>query len=231
MVAEATAAMTDVDLILFVIEVEPGGPGRRSALGPGDRFILESLPRQGPPVVLVVNKIDRARKSRLLPLVEEVKEVFPFREILLISALTGDNAGDLPARLLAYLPEGPPLFPAEYATDQTARFMASELIREKLLHHTRQEIPHETCVLVEEFQEREDGLRRIHATILVEKESQRKIIIGREGGMLKRVGTEARLELESLLGGKVYLELWVKVRQGWRDDVNILTRLGLRKTS
>ncbi|MGH9870611.1 MAG: GTPase Era [Candidatus Polarisedimenticolia bacterium] len=228
MVAEATQAMQGVDLVLFMIEPElpsrPGGPW----LGPGDRFIVSQLPKDGPPVILVVNKIDRLRRDSLLPLIDALKDVFPFREILLVSALKGDNTHDLPEILLKHLPEGPPLFPGDGFTDRTERFLAGELVREKILHHTRQEIPHETAVMITRFEHTERGLVAIDATILVDKESQKKIVIGRDGQMLKMVGSEARVELEGMLGFQVMLKLWVKVREGWRDDDRTLRELGVR---
>ncbi|HKY31345.1 MAG TPA: GTPase Era [Candidatus Polarisedimenticolia bacterium] len=228
MVAEATGSMQEVDLILFMVEAAPGRrPGADPGIGPGDRFILSQLPRQGPPVVLAINKIDLVRKEQLLPLIDRVKNLFPFREILLMSALTGENAGDLAERLLAHLPEGPALYPQDQPTDQHERRMAAELVREKILHHTRQEIPHETAVLIDRFERADSGLITIEASILVEKESQKKIVIGHEGQMLKVVGSEARAELEDLLDGRIFLKLWVKVRQGWRDDERTLRELGI----
>ena len=225
MVAQATAAMRDVDLILFMIEATDTPPW----LGPGDRFILGQLPRETPPVILVINKVDRIRnKEKLLPMIAGVKDQFPFREILLISAQTGQNTQDLAERLLPYLPEGEPLFPAEQFTDQQERFLAAELIREKILHHTRQEIPHETCVIIESWNEDREDLTKIEATVLVEKDSQRGILIGHEGSLMKTVGTEARADLENLLGRPVYLKLWVRVRGGWRDDDTVLKDLGIR---
>jgi GTP-binding protein Era len=220
MMAEATGALLRADLILLVVEAT----GR--SFGPQDRTILEQLPAGGPPVVLVINKIDRVARQALLPLIARVKDLFPFREILLVSALTGDGMDDLPERIIACLPEGPPLFPGDDLTDQTIRSMAAEIVREKLLHHTRQEIPHELCVLIDTFEEKE-SLTRIEASILVERDSQRRIVIGREGSMLKTVGTEARVEIETLLGRKVFLNLWVKVRPGWREDHGILRAMGL----
>ncbi len=235
MVAEASEAMRGVDLIMFVIEA--GGArrearGRRpaDALGPGDMFVLSMLPREGTPVVLAINKVDRVRKASLLPVIAAVKDLFPFQDIFPISALTGENTEGLAERLLSYLPEGEPLFPEEDLTSQHERFLAAELVREKILHHTRQEIPHETCVLIDRYEESADGLRRIEATILVEKESQKAIVIGRDGALLKTIGIEARLELERLLGGRVFLRTWVKVREGWRDDEATLRALGLRRT-
>ena len=225
MVADATEAMAGADLIMFMCEVEEGWR-TTSGFGPGDRFILSRLPREGVPVVLGINKIDRVKKSRLLPIIDSLKDAFPFREILLFSALTGDNTGDLAEKLISWLPEGEPLYPEDELTDQTVRAMACELIREKLLNHTRQELPHETCVLLDLYAD-EPALTRIEATVLVDRESQRKMVIGREGGMMKAVGTEAREEIERLIGRKVFLRIWVKVREGWRDDRRVLSQLGL----
>jgi GTP-binding protein Era len=227
MVAEATEAMQDVDLVLFMIEADPPSRPGGSWLGPGDRFILSQLPKDRPPVILIVNKIDKVKRERLLELITTVKDLFDFKEILLVSALTGDNTQDLPEILLRYLPESEPLFPADDYTDRHMRFLAGELVREKILHHTRQEIPHETAVFITRFEPTEKGLIGIDATILVEKESQKKIVIGRDGQMLKMVGTEARRELERMLDAQVMLTLWVKVREGWRDDERTLRELGI----
>ncbi len=236
MVAEAGEAIRGVDLIVFVISAESGAAGSRRSgapprdlLGPGDRHILSLLPTEGKPVLLAINKVDRIRrKSDLLPRVDSVKDEFHFAEILLLSALTGENMQGIPEKLLSYLPEGPPLFPEEFYTDENERALSSELIREKILLRTRQEIPHETCVMIDSFVEKESGLRSIEASILVEKDSQKKIVIGRGGDLLKKIGTDARRDLEKLLGGKVFLKLWVKVRPGWRDDERTLRELGLR---
>ncbi len=232
MVADATDATRGVDLILFMVSADDGARSARGKpqpdLGPGDLYTLSVLPRGGPPVMLVVNKVDRIKKPALLPMIERVKDRFPFVGILLISALTGENTAGLAEKLLEHMPEGPPLFPDDYITDQSMRSLAAEIIREKILHHTRQEIPHETCVMIDSFAESESGLGRIEAIILVEKSSQKAIVIGRGGILLRTIGTEARLELEQLLGGKVFLKLWVKVRGGWRDDATTLRRLGLR---
>jgi GTP-binding protein Era len=233
MMGEATEAIREVDLILFLISADPGrgrGAPPTDLLGPGDRYTLSLLPRTGTPVLLAVNKVDRVRrKADLLPRVERVKDEFPFAEILLLSALTGENMQGIPEKLLSYLPEGQPLYPEEFSTDESERALTSEIIREKLLHKTREEIPHETCVLIDSFVEKESGFRAIEASILVEKNSQKKIVIGRGGELLKRIGTDARRELEVLLGGKVFLKLWVRVRAGWRDDERTLRELGLRK--
>ena len=232
MVADAAEAARSVDLILFMITAAAGKRGSSTAaqgdLGPGDLHTLSMLPRAGPPVLLVINKVDRIKKTDLLPMIQRVKDRFPFLEILLISALTGENTNGLAERLLGYLPEGPALFPDDYATDQSERSLTAEIVREKILHHTRQEIPHESCVLIDSFTETESGLRRIEASILVEKLSQKAIVIGRGGSLLKTIGTEARQELEELLGGKGFLKLWVKVRDRWRDDAGTLKSLGMR---
>jgi len=220
MVSEATGAVLRADLVILVIEASSGG------FGPQDRSILDQLPREGPPVVLAINKIDKVEKQALLPLIVKVKDLFPFREILLVSAQSGDGLGDLPDRIISCLPEGDLLYPADDLTDQTLRRLAAEIVREKLLHHTRQEIPHEICVLIDVFEEK-DELTRIEASILVERDSQRKIVIGREGSMLKTVGSEARAEIEMMLGTRVFLKLWVKVRPGWRDDRSVLREMGL----
>jgi len=217
MVDTSAGAMRAADLILFLIE--PDG------FGPADRAVLDVLPAGGPPVLLVINKVDRVRREALLPLIARTKDLFPFAEVLLISALTGENTGGLAEKLLAHLPEGSPAFPPEEFTDRPERFLASEIIREKILHHTRQEIPHETCVMIDAFETTSPTLTKIEASILVEKESQKKIVIGREGSLLKAAGTEAREELEKLLGCQVFLKLWVSVREGWRDDAVVLRRL------
>lgn len=228
MVAEATEAMQDVDLVIFMIEADPPSRPGGSWLGPGDRFILSQLPQGTPPVLLLVNKVDKVRKERLLDLIDSVKDLFDFKEILLVSALTGANTHDLPEILLKYLPESAPLFPADDFTDRHMRFLAGELVREKILHHTRQEIPHETAVFITRFEPTAKGLVVIDATILVEKESQKKIVIGRDGQMLKIVGSEARVELERMIDAHVMLTLWVKVREGWRDDERTLRELEIR---
>jgi len=220
MVEEAKAALRDVDLVVMVIDA--------CAFGTGDRFVISLLPRERVPSLLVLNKVDKMRKPDLLPLASSVNQMFPFAATYMLSALTGENAEDLPGRLLAFLPEGPALFPEDYITSQQTRFMAAEMIREKILRHTRQEIPHETCVLIESYQEDEEtGLVSVEATILVEKDSQKGIVIGSEGSLLKMVGTEAREDLERLIGQKVFLKMWVKVRPGWRDDPALLRQLGL----
>lgn len=227
MVAQTGQTMSDCDLVVMMVEAVPGPGGDAAGFGPGDRFVLGMLRPDGPKVLLAINKVDGVRKEALLPRLAAASQRFPFAGILMFSALTGENAHDLADRMLAHLPEGPALYPEEQFTDQVERQLVSEFIREKILHNTRQEIPHETCVIVETFQDGANGVTRIEATILVEKDSQRGILIGKDGGRLKTVGTEARLELEALLGRRLYIELWVKVAEGWRDDDRVLRRLGM----
>ena len=222
MVRVARQSVHDVDLVLVMVDAARG-------LGPGDRQAAESLVADGVDRLMVLNKIDRIRPiSRLLPLMQDVVEKWNFREVIPISALTGDGCDTLVERILAHLPEGPPLFPEDYLTDQTERSLAAERIREKLLALTRDELPHATAVLIERWEERPDGLVEISATILVDRDSQKQIVIGKGGQLLKQVGTEARLELEQFLGRKVFIRLWVKVRKNWRDDEGTLRDLGLK---
>jgi len=178
---------------------------------------------------MLLNKVDRvAPKTRLLPLIERGVEEWGFEEVIPVSGLTGDGCDRLLERLWALLPVGPAPYPDDYLTDQPERVIAAEWIREKLLREVRQELPHASAVLVERWNERDDGLLEIEATVLVDRESQRRIVIGAGGELLKRVGTAAREELEPFLGRRIYLRLWVRVRQDWRNDEGVLHRLGLR---
>lgn len=220
MVRQAHQIVHDVDLVLLMVDAHRG-------LGAGDRDAAELLRRAEIDTLLLLNKTDRVEpKSRLLPLMQAV-EKWGFHEIIPISALTGEGCDVLVEQVLARLPQGPPLFPEDYLTDQSQRRLAAERIREKLLELTNQELPHATAVITESWHERPDGLIEIEATILVDRESQKPIVIGRGGQLLKRVGTEARLELERFLNRRVFLRLWVKVRKNWRDDDRTLRELGL----
>ncbi len=218
MVKTALEAFREVDVILFM--VEPHDPGR------GDRFIIELLKRVQSPVILLINKIDIVKKSDLLPLIDHIKELYPFKEIIPISALTGNGIEILMNRIHDYLPYGPKYYPDEIITDQLERFMVSEIIREKITEMTEEEVPHSVAVEVAEWKEREDGLISIRSIIYVEREGQKGIIIGKRGSMLKSVGTAARIDMEKLLNTKVFLELWVKVKKDWRDDKKTLEELG-----
>jgi GTP-binding protein Era len=220
MVEAARQSLGSVDLALFLIDAAKG-------TGPGDEEAAMLLQRSGVARLGVLNKIDRVHdKTRLLPMMQTMQR-WGFAESFPVSALTGEGCDCLLERVVASLPESPPLFPDDELTDQPERALAAEWIREKILHHTRQELPHATAVLVERWQEREDGLLAIDATVLVERESQKGIVIGKGGSLLKRIGTESREEIERFLDAQVFLRLWVKVRPDWRNDPAILRRLGI----
>jgi GTP-binding protein Era len=222
MVDAATETLREVDVAVLVVDVsEPQGAG--------DRFVLELIRNSSVACVLALNKVDQVSKPTLLPLMQSYAAAAPFRAVVPISALTGDGVDALEREILTALPEGEPLFPDDYLTDQTERTLAAELVREKVLHHTHDELPYSTGVLIEQFEEpdRPGGLTRIHASILVDHDSQKPIVIGKGGEMIKRIGTEARKDLEDMLGGKVFLDLHVKVRQDWRDDERILDEMGM----
>ena len=219
MVDTATRSVSQGDLVLWLVEVD-------ERPGPGDRFVRELLARAGRKVVLALNKIDRVRKDRILPAIDAYRGLLDFAEIVPVSALTGDNVDRLEDVLVRLLPAGEALYPEDYLTDQPERFFVAEMVRERILHHTRQEIPYASGVVIESFKE-EEGLVRIHAAILVERESQKGILIGRGGSMLKTVGTEARRQIEAFLGTKVFLGLFVKVRPEWRDSEQVLAEMGL----
>ncbi len=219
MVAAATRSVGQGDVVLWVNEV--GAPP-----GPGDAFINRLLASVRLPVVLVLNKIDTVSKPSILPAIENWSRFGRFDEIVPISALTGENVDRLESVLLGKLPEGPALYPEEFVTDLPERFFVAEMVRERILHHTREEIPYVTGVVIETFEEGET-LVRIQAAIVVERQNQKGILIGRGGSMLKRIGTEARQQMEAFLGVKVYLGLFVKVREGWRENEAILGEMGL----
>lgn len=220
MVKIALEALKEADLILFLIEA-------KEPWGVGDRYILEQLKTVSSPVLLIINKIDLVQKGHLLPLLAESAKRHPFAEMIPISALAGENVDRLEEVLIRHLPEGPPFFPEETVTDQSLRFLAAEIIREKILFHTREELPYVVGVLLEEFKEEpKRKLTSVTATIFVERESQKAIVIGKGGLMLKKVGQEAREELEVLLGAKVFLQLWVKVKKNWREDAQVLREMG-----
>jgi len=222
MVQTATAAIAGVDVLLWVVDATVG-------YGPGDLRVAEVLrqKRGSARLFLVLNKVDVVKKLRLLPMLDRASKEFGIDEAWPVSAKTGENCPELLQGVLAALPEGPPLFPEDTLTDQPERALTSEIVREKILHKTREEIPHATAVAIDRWEDGEDGLTRIDATILVEREGQKAIVIGRGGEMLKQIGTEARLEIEGMLGRRVGLKLWVKVRSHWRDDEGTLRTLGL----
>jgi len=221
MVDAAVGSLAQVDLALWLVDAS-------EEYGPGDRYVGEVLRRAGKPVVLGLNKIDLVAKPRLLPLIDQYRRLMDFVEVIPLSALEGDNVELVADRLVAHLPEGDRLYPDDFLTDQPERFFVAEMVREQILRHTREEIPYSTAVVVDSFKEGEP-LVRIEASILVERDSQKGILIGRGGGMLKAIGSAARREIESFLGTKVYLGLFVKVREGWREDPGVLDEMGLGK--
>ncbi|MET4560425.1 GTP-binding protein Era [Lysinibacillus parviboronicapiens] len=215
--------LREVDVIMFMVNAE-------QKLGKGDEFILELLAGNPTPVFLVINKIDRVHPDELMGIIESYKERYDFAEIVPISALQGNNVENLLATLTKYLPEGPQYYPADQVTDHPERFIISELIREKVLHLTREEIPHSIAVVIEKIRRDEENEDKIHvaATIIVERDSQKGIVIGKRGALLKEVGIRARKDIEMLLGSKVYLELWVKVQKDWRNKATHLRDFGFR---
>ncbi|WP_026906221.1 GTPase Era [Paucisalibacillus globulus] len=222
MVKIAENTLNEVDVILFMINAEEG-------YGRGDQFIIDRLERVKSPVFLVVNKIDKVHPDKLLPLIEMYNEKYDFEEIIPISALQGNNVNHLLDVLKSHLPEGPQFYPADQVTDHPERFIISELIREKVLHLTREEIPHSIAVVIENIEKRESDQIYIQAAIITERKSQKGILIGKQGSMLKNVGKDARKDIEALLGSKVYLELWVKVQKDWRNKQSQLLEYGFRE--
>jgi GTP-binding protein Era len=199
------------------------------APGAGDRFVEQLVRASGRPALLALNKIDTIRKPDLLPLLERYGRDDAFRALVPISALSGDGVDRLDGEIAAALPEGDPLFDPAYLTDQTERSLAAELIREKVLRYTHDELPYSTAVVIDRFEEPPagGGLTRIYASILVDHASQKPIVLGRAGTMIKRIGTDARHDLEAMLDGRVFLDLHVKVRTDWRDDERLLDEMGL----
>jgi GTP-binding protein Era len=220
MMKVAQNTLKEVDLILFMINAKEG-------LGRGDEFIIEKLKETSTPVYLVINKIDEVHPDELLPLMETYKSLFNFKEIIPISALQGNNVEILLEQIKQFLPEGPQYYPADQVTDHPERFIVSELIREKVLHLTREEVPHSIAVAIDSMKKRERGdIVDIQATIVVERDSQKGIVIGKQGKVLKEVGQKARMDIEALLGSKVFLELWVKVQKDWRNKQSQLRDFG-----
>ncbi|MGM0481403.1 MAG: GTPase Era [Pseudomonadota bacterium] len=218
----AAAAMNDVDLVLFVVE--------NTKWTEDDSMVLEKLARTKRPVVLLVNKVDQLKdKSRLLPHLKWLSEQREFADMLPISATHGDNIDALRDIVKTYLQPGYHFYPADYVTDRSQRFMTAEIIREKLMRFTGEELPYETTVEIEQFGQSEKGTTHIHALILVERAAQKRMVIGEGGSKLKTIGTEARRDLEKLLDNKVLLKLWVKVKSGWSDDERALKSLGYRE--
>lgn len=221
MMKVAQSTLAEVDAVLFLVDVAEG-------IGGGDRFIIEQLKSVRTPVILVLNKIDKVHPEDLLPVISTYKELYPFAEIVPVSALQGSNVSTMLDQLTKYLEEGPQYYPADQVTDHPEQFVAAELIREKILHLTREEIPHSIAVTIEDMRVEENGIVRISAVIFVERDSQKGIIIGKQGAMLKQIGQQARQDIEALLGTKTFLELWVKVKKDWRNQERVLRDLGFR---
>jgi GTP-binding protein Era len=222
MVDAAVDTINEVDVLGLVVDAtEP--PGK------GDQFVLDLVKRARAPVFLLLNKVDLLKKSALLPMIERHAASRLFAEIIPLSAATGENVDRLERAIVDRLPEGEALYPADYLTDQPERFFAAEMVREQLLQFTHAELPFSSAVVVERFEEPAGprDLLRIHCTILVERESQKPIVVGRAGAMIKKIGTAARLELERFFETRVFLDLHVRVKSEWRDDDRVLQDLGV----
>jgi GTP-binding protein Era len=217
MMDEVESALDGIDILCLIVDAS-------ARLSPGDKFSLEWIRRFHGPVFLLLNKIDQVKKPHLLPLIDHYHREFEFAEIFPISALTGEGTLDLMNGWLTRLPEAPPYFPPDQFTDQPERFLAAEIIREKAILTTREEVPYAIAVLLDSFEETDD-LIRIRATLYVEREGQKGILIGKRGETMKKIGTEARKELESILGTRIFLELFVKVQPQWRQNPGIVRQL------
>ena len=223
MVESAYSALKEVDAVLFMVNAA-------EKRGPGDDFIIEKLKKIKTPVFLVLNKIDLISPDELLDRVESYQETIPFAGIIPISVLQGNNVQKLMTTLTNHLPEGPQYYPSDQITDHPEYFVVSELIREKILHLTKEEIPHSVAVTVDKMQKDEYDKVHVYANIIVERPTQKGIIIGKGGKLLKEIGVRARKDIEQLLGNKVYLELWVKVEKDWRKKKSHLQDFGYRTT-
>ena len=213
-------ALSERDLVLLIVDAS-------ERFGRGDAFALHLLKEYAPRTILLLNKIDVIAKPRLLPLIDQYSKLHEFEEIIPISAREGSGLESVMEAVLKCLPEGPHYYPVDMYTDQPERFLASEIIREKVISHTRQELPYVTAVLIDDFEEGKT-ITNIHATIVVERDSQRPIVIGAGGQQIKQIGTEARKELEKLFPPKVFLELFVKVEPHWRDNQAVVSSLDYR---
>jgi GTP-binding protein Era len=219
MVNEALASLKEVDGVVFLVDAAASQEEQ-------EKLAAEVLGPSSPPVILALNKIDLVEQVRATRLLERFTSLHPFRDVIALSATTGDGVESLVSLVSDLLPEGPEYFPDDILTDLPERFIAAEIIREKVFRLTHEEIPYSVAVTVESFKERENGVIAIGAVVTVERDSQKGIIIGRKGEMLKKIGTEARKEIEDLLQTKVFLELFVRVRKNWTDNPNMLKEFG-----
>jgi GTPase len=221
MMQEIHAALESRDLVLLLVDAT-------DRFGPADEQVLELIKHSGAPAFLLLNKVDRLHKERLLPVIERYSKLHAFQEVIPISALKGEGLEVLLDKVIRALPQSPPYFPEDQLTDQPERFLASEIIREKVLLQTGKEVPYATAVIVERFEDK-PKLLRIAAAIFCERDSQKAILIGKGGQKLKQMGTSARMELEKRFGKKVYLELFVKVKAGWRQSAAFVEELDWRR--
>ncbi|MBV7389183.1 MULTISPECIES: GTPase Era [Enterococcus] len=221
MVEAAYSALREVDAIMFMISAD-------QKRGRGDDFILERLSHQNVPVYLIINKIDKVHPDQLLHIIDDYRTQMDFKEVIPISATEGNNVDRMLSVLVDQMPEGPQYFPDDQITDHPEYFIVSELVREKVLKLTRDEVPHSVAVVTDTMKRADTGKIHIQATIIVERDSQKGIIIGKGGKMLKNIGTQARKDIENLLGDRVFLELWVKVQKDWRDKKTYLQDYGYR---
>jgi len=221
MVDQAVDSLREVEAVLFVVAAN-------EKRGPGDNFVIEQLRKVNVPVFLIVNKIDTMEKQDLLEAIVSYENSYPFEAVVPISAKEKDNIEEVVNLLEKHLPEGPKYFPDDMITDQPERLIISDIVREKILLQTHDEIPHAIAVDVDEMKTREDGTAYVRATIYVERDSQKGIIIGKQGAMLKTIGRQARGDVERLLATKVFLDLWVKVKKDWRNKSGMLSELGYR---
>ncbi|GAA3613835.1 GTPase Era [Secundilactobacillus similis] len=222
MVKSALSSLNEVDAVLMMVNAE-------QKRGAGDNFIIDRLKSVKKPVYLIINKIDQVHPDDLLTVIDQYKEALPWQEVIPISALEGNNVEELLQEIVEKLPNGPQYYPEDQVTDHPERFVVSELIREKILQLTRQEIPHSVAVVIDTMKRQNEEKIHIQATIIVERPTQKGILIGKGGSMLKKIGTLARQDIEHLLGDKVFLELWVKVVPGWKDKASALQSYGYRK--
>lgn len=222
MVKSALSTLNEVDIILFMINVS-------EKMGPGDRFIMERLKTVESPVFLVMNQIDKVHPDELLPMIESYQKELDFDEIIPISAMDGNNVDRLLEVISSYLKEGPQYYPEDQISDHPEYFIVEELIREKVLELTREEIPHSVAVKTESMEKIDNDMIEIRAVIVIERSSQKGIIIGKRGSMLKEIGTRARKDIQKLLGNKIYLDLWVQVKDDWRNTPRHLGDFGYQR--
>ena len=223
MVDHAVEAITQMDVVVMVVDAA-------ASSGAGDRFVLDLVTRARGPVILALNKIDLVSKPRLLPMIDRYRKQGDFVGLVPISALSGDGISDLEGLIWEHLPEGTPLYPDDYLTDQPERMIVAEMVREQVLHQTEAELPFSTAVVVDRFDEtNSDGLMRLYCSIIVDRDSHKPMVIGKGGARIKQIGTEARAEITRFFGVRVFLDLHVRVRKGWRESDRVLRDIGVTR--